>query len=120
MGAQVDLPSSTRYAEGSLRFSRYTSMHYIIACCRIVVVVNSPMRVDSRLCMNVLFLEQAAASITDDSRCGMSDVALRTTPPIGGLSCYIIHNLVIFRLMHIRRLRRLLTRSVFVVIEVVI
>ena len=27
------------------------------------------------------------ASIIDDSRCGMSDVAFRTAPPFGGLSC---------------------------------
>ena len=33
------------------------------------------------------FSEQVIASIIDDSRCGMSDVAFRTTPPIGGPSC---------------------------------
>ena len=36
-----------------LRFSRYTSMHYINGWCRIVVAVNSPMRFDARSCMNV-------------------------------------------------------------------
>ena len=25
----------------------------------------------------------------DESRCGMSDVACRTAPPIGGLSCFV-------------------------------
>ena len=31
------------------------------------------------------------ASIIDDSRCGMSVVAFRTVPPIGGLSCLSYH-----------------------------
>ena len=35
------------------------------------------------------FSEQAIASIIDDSRCGMSDIAFRAAPPIGGLSCYV-------------------------------
>ena len=37
------------------------------------------------------FSEQVLASIiiTDDSGCGMSDVAFRTVPPIGGLSCLL-------------------------------
>ena len=34
--AQVDQPSSTRYVEGWLRFSRYTSMHCIIGWCHVV------------------------------------------------------------------------------------
>ena len=34
------------------------------------------------------FSEQVIASIIYDSRCGMSDVAFRTAPPIGGPSCY--------------------------------
>ena len=79
MGAQVDLPSSTRYVEGSLRFSRYTSVHSLH------VAFNSPMRYDARLCMNVS--EQETATIIDDSRCGMSDM-FRTAPPTGGLSCF--------------------------------
>ena len=53
LGAQVDLPSSTRYVHGCLRFPRYTSVNYISGWCRIVVAVNSPMRVDVRSCTNV-------------------------------------------------------------------
>ena len=63
----------------------YASMRYMNSRCRIVVAVNSLMRVDARSCMNVL--GQAIASIIDDSRCGMSDVAFCIPPPIGGLSC---------------------------------
>ena len=33
------------------------------------------------------FSEQMIASIIDDSRCGIGDVAFHTAPPIGGLSC---------------------------------
>ena len=33
-----------------------------------------------------IFSEQVKANITDDSRCGVSDVAFRTAPPIGGFS----------------------------------
>ena len=68
------------YVEGSLRFSHCSSVHYINGWCRIVVVVNSPLRVDARS-------EQVIASIVDDSRCGMRDVAFRTALPIGGFSC---------------------------------
>ena len=65
MGAHVDLPSSTRYAYGWLRFPGYTSMHYINGWgAHFVVATNSPMRVN-------------------DSRCRMSDVAFRTARPIG-------------------------------------
>ena len=32
--------------------------------------------------------EQVIASIIDDNCCGMNDVAFRTAPPIGGLSCF--------------------------------
>ena len=53
MGAHADLPSYTRYVDGWLRFSNYTSMLYINGWCRIVVAVNLPMRVDARSCMNV-------------------------------------------------------------------
>ena len=52
-GDQVDLPSSARYVDNSLRFSRYASMRYINGWCRIVVAVNSSMRVDAWSCMNV-------------------------------------------------------------------
>ena len=34
------------------------------------------------------FSEQHIASIIYDTRCGMTDVAFRTAPPIGGPSCY--------------------------------
>ena len=85
MRAQVDLPSSTHYVEGSLRFSRSTSMHYIIDLCRVVVVVNSAMRVDARSCMNVFGTRDS--KYYRRRRCGMSDVTFRTAPPIGGLSC---------------------------------
>ena len=37
------------------------------------------------------FSEQLIASITHDSRCGMSDVAFRSAPPIGGLFCLKAH-----------------------------
>ena len=33
------------------------------------------------------FSEQVTASIINDSRCGMSDVAFRSAKPIGGLPC---------------------------------
>ena len=36
------------------------------------------------------FSEQVIESIIDDSRSGMSGVAFRTVPPIGGLSCIIL------------------------------
>ena len=87
MGAQVDLPSSARYVEGSLRFSRYTSMHYIIGWCRVVVAVNSPMRVDARSCMSVFGTSDSKCYRR--SRCVMSDVAFCTAPPIGGSSCLL-------------------------------
>ena len=35
------------------------------------------------------FSEQVIASVIDDSRCGMSDVAFRTVQPVDGLSCCI-------------------------------
>ena len=35
------------------------------------------------------FSEQVITSIIDDSRCGMSDLAFRTAPPIGGPPCFI-------------------------------
>ena len=53
VGAQVDLPPSTHYVEGLLRFSRYTSLYYVNGWCPVVVAVNSPMRVDARSCLNV-------------------------------------------------------------------
>ena len=34
--------------------------------------------------------DQVIASIVDDSRCGMSNVAFRTAQPIGVLSCYTL------------------------------
>ena len=39
-----------------------------------------------------MFSEQVIAGIIDedDSRCGMSDVAFRTAPPIGEFSCFNI------------------------------
>ena len=85
---QVDGGPSVVYALRSRLigvFSLYTSTHYINGRCRVVVAVNSPMRVDARSCMNVS--EQVIASIIYDSRCGMNYVAFRTAPPIGGLSC---------------------------------
>ena len=82
----MDLPSSTRYAEGSVRFPRHISMHYIIGWCRVVVAVNSPIQVDAWSCMNVFGTSDS--KYYKRSRCGMSDVAFRTAPPIGGLSCY--------------------------------
>ena len=83
----MDPPSSTRYVEGSLRFSPYTtSMHRTNEFCRIVGEVNSPMRVDAQSCMNV-FGTSDRASIIDDKRCGMSDVTFHAAPSIGGLSC---------------------------------
>ena len=74
----MDLPSSTHYAKGSLRFSRYTSMHYTIGWCRVVFAINSPMRVDARSCMNVFGASDN--KYCRRSRCGMSDVAFRTAP----------------------------------------
>ena len=88
MGPQLDLPSSARYVGGSLRFSRYPSMHYIIGWCRVVVAVNSPMRVDARSCMNVFGTSDS--KYYRPSRCGMSDVTFRTAPPIAGLSCFVV------------------------------
>ena len=53
MGAHVDLPSSARYVDGWLWFPCYTSILFIHKwLVRIVVAVNSPMRVDARSCMN--------------------------------------------------------------------
>ena len=63
-------------------------MHYINGWCRIVVAVNSPMRVDAWSCMNVFGTSDA--SIIDDSRSGMSGVTFRTAPPIGGFSCCLM------------------------------
>ena len=71
-----------------MRFSRYTSMHYINGWLPSVVAVNSPMRVDARSCMNVF-------ETSDSSRCGMSDVVFRAAPPIGGLSCCDRHNAMV-------------------------
>ena len=85
MGAQVDLPSSTHYEEGSLRFSHYTSIHYIIDWRRVVVVVNSPMWVDALSCMNVFGTSES--KYYRRCHCWMSDVVFRTAPPVGGLSC---------------------------------
>ena len=71
-------------------FSLYFyALHKFSSWCRIVVAVNSPMRVDSRSSMNVL--EQVIASFIDGSRCGMSDVAFRSASTIGGLSCFTKH-----------------------------
>ena len=82
----MNLPSSTHYVEGSLRFSVYTSVHYIIGWCRFVVTVNSPMRVDARSCMNIFGTSDS--KYYRRSRCGMSDITFHTATPIGGLSCY--------------------------------
>ena len=86
-GAQSDLTSSTRHVDGSLGFPCYTSMHYINDWPRIVVAVNSPC--ESMHGHVRTFSKQVIASITDDSHFGMSDVAFRTVPPIGGLSCLV-------------------------------
>ena len=82
MGAQLNLPSSTCYVEGSLRFSRYTCMQYIIGWCRVVVAVNSPMRVDARSCMNVFGTSDSKHYRC--SRCGMSGVAFRPAHQLVG------------------------------------
>ena len=37
------------------------------------------------------FSQKVITSIVYDSRCWMSDVAFRTTPPIGGPSCHTLH-----------------------------
>ena len=42
--------------------------------------------------------EQVIASIIDDSRCGISDVAFCTAPPIGGLSCLYMFYGVLYAL----------------------
>ena len=42
------------------------------------------------------FSEQVIASIIDNSRCGISDVAFHTAPPIGGLSCLLCNTFDIF------------------------
>ena len=42
---------------------------------------------ESRCSSAWTFAEQVIASIIDDSRCGMSNMAFRTAPPICGLSC---------------------------------
>ena len=39
------------------------------------------------------FSEQVIPSIIYDLRCGISDVAFRTAPPFGGLSCSLLSNL---------------------------
>ena len=41
------------------------------------------------------FSEQVKASIIYDNRCGMSDVAFRTAPPIGGLFVYFFDTMTI-------------------------
>ena len=71
MGAHVDLPSSTRYVDGWLRFPWYNFMHYINSWCRIVVVVNSPIACESTHGHAWTFSVQVIASIKDDCRCGM-------------------------------------------------
>ena len=85
MGVHVDLPSSTRYVDGFSRFSRYTSMHYIIDWSCVVVALNSPMRIDAQSCMNVFGTSDG--KYYRRIRCEMSDVAFRAGQPIGGLSC---------------------------------
>ena len=70
MRARVDLPSSTRYVEGSLGFSRYTSMHYIIGQRHVGVAVNSPMRFNARSCMNVFATSNS--KYYRRSRCGIT------------------------------------------------
>ena len=59
----------------------------MIGWCSVVVVVNSRMRVDARSCMKVFGTRKS--KYYRCSRCGTSDVACRTVPPIGGLSCFI-------------------------------
>ena len=44
-------------------------------------LVNSPMRVDARSCMNVF--QQVMGSIIGDSRCGMDDVAFALSHQLG-------------------------------------
>ena len=84
---QVDLPSSTRYVDGWLRYSRYTrtSMHYINDWRRTIVAVNSPMRVDARSHMNVFGTSHSKyyrrQSLWDEWR------RFSHCPPIGALSC---------------------------------
>ena len=77
--------STLVYVEGSLQFSHYTYMHYVIGWCHVVVAVNSPMLVNAWSCMNVFGTSNN--KYYRRGRCGMSDVAFRTAPPIGVLSC---------------------------------
>ena len=65
--------------------SDYASIHYRNGWCRIVVAVNGNAWT---------FSEEVIASIIYDSRCWMSDVAFRTTPPIGLPSCLISRKLL--------------------------
>ena len=74
MGAQVDLPSCTRHVVDWLGLlSRYTSLHYINAWCRIVVAVNSPMGVNARWCTKVFAKSDSKhyirQSLCDEWRC---------------------------------------------------
>ena len=63
-------------------------MRHISGWCRIVVTVNLPMRVDARSYLE-RFGTRNIASIIDDSRCGMSDVAFRIAP-IGRFYCVFL------------------------------
>ena len=90
-----------------MRFSCYTSVYCIHGLCLIVVAVNSTMRVQ----------QWAIASIIDDSRCGTSDVAFRTAPPVGGLSCFkgrhgyqFVHHVVCLIVVHLNHICTISTR----------
>ena len=71
MGVHVDLPSSTCYVDGWLRFPCYTYFYALhkwlvsYCCCK---SMNGHART---------FSDQVIASIIDDSRCRVSDVAFR-------------------------------------------
>ena len=57
--------------------------------------IESHGRVDRDNNTTFTISEQVITSIIEDSRCGMSDVAFRTAPPLGGLSCFHLHVLVV-------------------------
>ena len=89
-GAHLGLPSFTRYVEGSLRFSRYTSRAYALHewlvsyCCRGQLAV----RVGARSYERFFGTSDSKYYSLDDRRCGMGDVAFYTAPPIGGF-CFV-------------------------------
>ena len=96
MGAEVDLTSFTRYVDGWLRLlciryiwprwprQQYDTSHIYMAG---VILLSRSTRPCEWMHGNAwTFLEQVIANIIFNNRCGMSDVAFRTAPPICGLS----------------------------------